>query len=96
MFKIREDGEWVVATVEDGTSPLNFIVEGGGRAFMRNAMRPGVGKVCWLVGELNGVRVYLFGDGTILMTDKDVYYSDTVLDRLANDEYKPWSTTSIQ
>lgn len=48
----------------------------GGQAFMRHAIKgfgtPGARKVTWLVGELDGVRVYVTPDRVIL-TREDRY-----------------------
>lgn len=46
-----------------------------GRVFKRNAMHMGKGTTRWLVGELDGVRLYRLEDGTLLMTKCDLYAS---------------------
>jgi len=56
---------------------FNLTVLGEGKVFIRNGLRinapPGTpDKVRWLVGELNGVRVYIDGDNAILTT-RDLY-----------------------
>lgn len=57
-----------------GTAMLS--VYDGGRAFMRRAIKGFGGgnarQVNWLVGELDGVKVYV-KDGHIIMTKKDLY-----------------------
>lgn len=58
------------------------------QVFKRNAIGLGGKAQTWLVGELNGVRVYVIEGGKkILMTDADVYYSRTLIPRLIRGEY---------
>jgi hypothetical protein len=68
-------------TLAEGKN-LQMTVEGdGGSAFSRvgilNACTPAAEEVRWLVGELDGVRVYLFRDTDgsldVLLTKRDVY-----------------------
>jgi hypothetical protein len=48
----------------------------GGKAFMRRAIKgfgsPNARQVEWLVGELDGVRVYV-KDGHVIVTKRDLY-----------------------
>lgn len=45
----------------------------GARVFKRNAIKaigtPNATRVCWVVVELNGVRVYINGDQIVVSTD---------------------------
>lgn len=43
-----------------------------GRMFKRRATSTGGGESCWLVAELNGVRVYQEG-AHVIVTDRDLY-----------------------
>lgn len=58
----------------DGT--ITVSLHGAGRMFKRRAVK-GVGtaqaaEVCWLIAELNGVRVYQHGT-SIVVTSRDMY-----------------------
>jgi hypothetical protein len=66
------------------TDPTNVIRHNGsvlavdmpGRAFKRRAIK-GAGsgsarEVCWLVGELDGVRAYVMEDGRVILTRDDL------------------------
>lgn len=58
----------------DGAITVSLL--GAGRMFKRRAVK-GVGteqaeEVCWLVAELNGVRVYQHG-ASIVVTERDMY-----------------------
>jgi len=74
---IEKEGGVIVATPEGGVG-LNLIInnDGDSRAFNRKAIKLALdGKEnrregC-LVGELNGVRVYIRG-GSVLMTTQDI------------------------
>ena len=74
--------DYVPQTLENGSKALlsadgQMVVEGG-EAFTRVGMqlttdgKPAADPVRWLVGELEGVRVY-FDGVTVLMTKRDVY-----------------------
>lgn len=59
----------------DGTH-VTTLLDPDGRMFKRRAVK-GVGtegaqEVCWLVVELNGVRVYQNGDH-VVVTTQDIY-----------------------
>lgn len=66
------------------TDPSNVIRHNGhalavdmpGRAFYRKAIKgagtPAARHVCWLVGELDGVRAYVMENGEIVMTREDL------------------------
>ena len=59
----------------DGRITVTLIAEGG-RLFKRRAVK-GVGsgessEVCWLVAELDGVRVYQQGDH-VIVTREEMY-----------------------
>lgn len=66
----QQDG-WSRAVASDGA-----LMVQGGRAFIRNGIKNVLGSekehVRWLVGELNGVRVYWNGDA-VVMTTEDLY-----------------------
>jgi hypothetical protein len=55
---------------------LTLSVLDGGRVFKRKAIKavgtPHARQVCWLVAELNGVRVYIDGD-KLVMSSQDLY-----------------------
>lgn len=55
---------------------IELSVLDGGRVFKRRAIK-GVGsasprEICWLVGEINGVRIYIDGSRLVLTT-QDLY-----------------------
>ena len=67
-------GDWHASN-----SSIAMTVQGG-RLFKRNAIKqagsPGAFKVQWLVGELDGVRVYVKDTGEavhLIMTKADLY-----------------------
>ncbi len=56
--------------------------EGNARAFKRNAVHSDKSIQRWLVGELDGVRLYCTEDDVFILTNRDVYPCDDLLDRL--------------
>ncbi len=62
-----------------------------GKVFKRNAMHFAFGKPItkeqWLVGELNGVRVYVLGTGEIIMTTQDINYDKNALEKLSEGKF---------
>jgi len=51
----------------------SIVVDDGGRAFKRHAVRVSTGEqVSWLVAELDGIRAYFKGDEVVL-TREDLY-----------------------
>lgn len=72
---------WRITEEPDGTrranGPVNLVIlpEATSKIFMRNAIQWDSGPKNhqrWLVGELDGVRVYVSGND-ILMTKRDLY-----------------------
>jgi len=57
----------------DGTLTVSLL-DAGGRMFKRRAIRGGdtPQEACWLVTELNGVRVYQC-DSHVIVTTQDIY-----------------------
>ena len=67
-WEIVEDAAGVHAI-----GPVPLTVAKGGRIFKRRAIRVATGKrLTWLVGELDGVRVY-FNGTNLVMTKEDLY-----------------------
>lgn len=69
----NEDGSLVAVSAAHGC----MTVAPGGRLFKRTAVK-GVGSgqprtERVLVGELNGVRAYMTGDGRVVLTTEDLY-----------------------
>lgn len=56
----------------DGTITVS-LMDPGGRMFKRRAVKavgtPNAWQTCWLVAELNGVRVYQRGQHVVVTTD---------------------------
>lgn len=57
----------------DGVVTVSLIARGQGRMFKRRAVKaagtPAAHETCWLVAELNGVRVYQRGLYVIVTTE---------------------------
>jgi hypothetical protein len=75
--KITEDEDGIKhATSIQGI--LSVLPDGETKIFMRNFIKMGIGgnpssKHRWLVGELDGVRVYVCGN-KITLTKQDLYF----------------------
>lgn len=54
---------------------LIILPDGESKVFWRNGIHIGAKpkRTRWLVGELDGVRVYIQGDGKLIMTKQDLY-----------------------
>jgi hypothetical protein len=75
--KITEDEDGIkhAASVH---GVLSVLPDGETRVFMRNAIKMGIaggesGRFRMLVGELDGVRVYVCGD-KVTLTKRDLYF----------------------
>ena len=70
---VEEDG---TKKAMSATHQLVILPDGPSRIVNRNGLKgalgPNVKHVRWLLGELNGVKVYINGS-TIIMTTQDLY-----------------------
>ena len=76
IYERNETADGSIHLVGDGVV-LTVMPDGETRAFSRVAMRVGTAgsveeKTRWLVGELDGVRVYV-QDGHVILTKRDLY-----------------------
>lgn len=71
-IETREDG--TMQATRQGSATVKLLDEGG-RMFRRRAVKffgtAEPREVCWLVAELNGVRVYV-ADDVIMITTQDL------------------------
>lgn len=70
MIKRDDTGEHI------STDDIQLSVLDGGRIFQRKALRMHLKtgeteNICWIVGELDGVRVYI-KEGHLIMTKQDL------------------------
>ena len=72
-FEITKDEHGTYVAVGDDCR-LAVLPDGPSRIFRRRAIKSGPegsSEVCWLVGELNGVRLYKDGNN-LVMTTQDI------------------------
>jgi len=60
------------------------------RIFKRNMRHSNGTSERWMVGELNGVRLYCTNTGAFVLSSKDIYSDKDLVDKLAAGEFSDY------
>lgn len=77
MYERVVDEDGVKHGIGDGLILTVFPDAPDAEIFQRHAIKTGVDgaekeRVCWLVGKLDGVHLYVMGSGRLIMTKQDL------------------------